>query len=548
MVTFTDYIIYLLATILAVIVVSFIITKLQSRKKVEGKFRDAFGNAPNNTDYELDSIKKYSEFKDAHNTNCLRVDKTTWNDLNMDNVFKRINACVTSIGEEYLYNCLHELHQDEKPLAQKEELIASFAHNPQARLRAQIALSTLGKQNYNSLPSLMFQSNYHILPFPPLYTIFGLMPLASALFLFINVHLGASLIFLAFAINLIIYYKTKFRVDSEMLNISYFVKLLGAGRRICALEELHGLPVVDDIRKNSLAFRKLTRRMSLRSGLGNADITGLTMYLDILFLIDMRQFNKFMLRIKKHHDKLHELYKAIGEIDNAICIASFRKSLPTCCLPTFSNDAGVKFSEVFHPLIPLAVTNSGTFSNHNLVTGSNASGKSTFIRALAVNGILAQTIHTCAAREFRTRFCLVATSMAVQDNLLGGESYFVAEIKSLERIMDYIQKYACACYIDEILRGTNTIERIAASAAALEHLHKQDCLCVIATHDIELTRILDDKFDNYHFSENIANESIEFNYKLNSGASTTRNAIKLLEFMGFDKSIVEYAEKIANKM
>jgi DNA mismatch repair ATPase MutS len=129
--------------------------------------------------------------------------------------------------------------------------------------------------------------------------------------------------------------------------------------------------------------------------------------------------------------------------------------------------------------------------------------------------------------------------MAMRDNISDGDSYFIVEIKSLKRILDLTQNYPCTCYIDEILRGTNTIERIAASASVLDYLHSQNCLCVAASHDIELTNILADKFDNYHFCEQVTNDGIIFDYKLKHGASTTRNAIRLLSFMGFHSEIIE---------
>ena len=103
------------------------------------------------------------------------------------------------------------------------------------------------------------------------------------------------------------------------------------------------------------------------------------------------------------------------------------------------------------------------------------------------------------------------------------------------------------CYIDEILKGTNTIERIAASASVLEYLHDKNCLCMVASHDIELTSILKDKYDNYNFCEQITDDGIIFDYKLKQGASQTRNAIKLLDFMNFDSSIVGNAESRVDK-
>jgi DNA mismatch repair ATPase MutS len=178
-----------------------------------------------------------------------------------------------------------------------------------------------------------------------------------------------------------------------------------------------------------------------------------------------------------------------------------------------------------------------------LISGSNASGKSTFIKAAAVSAILAQTVNTCLAQRFAMRRALVMTSMAVRDNVTAGESYFVTEIKSLKRILD--KNIFFICFIDEILKGTNTAERIAASAATLKFFESLDCLCVAATHDIELTRMLKDGYDNYHFEETVTNEGITFDYKIKTGPTQTRNAIKLLEVLGFDEGITADAHRLA---
>jgi DNA mismatch repair ATPase MutS len=108
-----------------------------------------------------------------------------------------------------------------------------------------------------------------------------------------------------------------------------------------------------------------------------------------------------------------------------------------------------------------------------------------------------------------------------------------------------MQSRPCTCYIDEILRGTNTIERIAASAAVLKYIHMQNSLIIAASHDIELTSILAGDYDNYHFSEQITQEGVQFDYKLKEGPSKTRNAIKLLSSLGFDQAITDHAYELA---
>ncbi len=270
-------------------------------------------------------------------------------------------------------------------------------------------------------------------------------------------------------------------------------------------------------------------------------------YINIIFLTDIRNYNKAIRVILKNTEEFHTLYQSFGEIDMAICVLSFRNSIHFYCKPSFHEENSIYFEEFYHPILSDPVSNSGTIGNDSIITGSNASGKSTFIKALAVNGILAQTIHTCAAKEFKMRFSLIITSMAVRDDISEGDSYFIKETRSLKRILDKAQETKCICFVDEILKGTNTIERIAASAAVLRYLHDLDGLSITASHDIELTNILSNEYDNYHFREYITDEGIHFDYKLKEGPSKTRNAIKLLHYMNFDEKIVEKAESLVDK-
>lgn len=236
-----------------------------------------------------------------------------------------------------------------------------------------------------------------------------------------------------------------------------------------------------------------------------------------VFLVDIVRYNRIIRMMSLHSEALRHIFEIVGEMDAAISIASFRKSLPHVTKPTFQEENAVEFDEIYHPLIQDPVVNSGTLMNDSIITGSNASGKSTFIKAVAVNQILAHTIHTVCARKYQTKRFYVASSMAIRDDILTGESYFITEIKSLKRIIDYSKERSCICLIDEILRGTNTPERIAASTAVLRVLHKADSLCLIASHDIELTEILKSEYDNFHFTEHFVEGVIGFDYKLRKG-------------------------------
>ena len=171
---------------------------------------------------------------------------------------------------------------------------------------------------------------------------------------------------------------------------------------------------------------------------------------------------------------------------------------------------------LYHPLIENPVANSISAKGGILVTGSNASGKSTFLKNIAINSILAQTTYTCTATSYCAPYFQVMTSMALRDDLGSGESYYIVEIRSLKRILDAAKSGKnLLCIIDEVLRGTNTIERIGASSLNFTaHICRKNVLSFAATHDIELSYMLQEYYENYHFEEEVHEKDVVFNYLL----------------------------------
>lgn len=157
----------------------------------------------------------------------------------------------------------------------------------------------------------------------------------------------------------------------------------------------------------------------------------------MVFHVDILAYNSVLKEIKDKADTIMLLIDNIGELDALISVASFRRTLKLWCIPEFvpwteESDTAVqlKTEDLYHPLIRNPVANSIIATGGTLVTGSNASGKSTFLKNVAINSILAQTIHTCTATSCRAPFLKVMTSMALRDDISSGESYFIVEIRS----------------------------------------------------------------------------------------------------------------------
>ena len=141
----------------------------------------------------------------------------------------------------------------------------------------------------------------------------------------------------------------------------------------------------------------------------------------------------------------------------------------------------------------------------------------------------------------------IYSSMALRDDLSSSNSYYIVEIKSLKRMLDAVSKdgHPVLMFVDEVLRGTNTVERIAASSEILKSVRTDKALVFAATHDVELTSLLKGRYDNYHFQEEVTDDEVIFDFKLYTGPATTRNAIKLLKTIGYDSTIINAAERSA---
>ena len=168
------------------------------------------------------------------------------------------------------------------------------------------------------------------------------------------------------------------------------------------------------------------------------------------------------------------------------------------------------------------------------------SGKSTFLRTLALNAVLAQTIYACHADSYTGSYFKIMTSISRSDDIMSGKSYYLTEAEAILDMIKSIDKDTPSLIIiDEIFRGTNTKERIAASSKILNYLIERNVVPLVATHDLELEGLINEKYDKYYFSEKVGSMGLEFDYALKSGVSKSGNAIKVLEFLGYPDEITK---------
>ena len=551
-------------TVFLIFVAAFLVTaavygryqKKAIYRRFEARFRKDFGIIPSK-EIPLERYVKIPAYYLRHRKDD-QIDDITWNDLNLDDVFERIDNTQSAAGEEYLYYLLRTPDAGNNELI-TDEIIRYFEDpsSQDVRVRLMLALKLLGHTGkYSLYEYLDLLDNLGERPLWP-HIAAALMPFASFAVMLADVRIGSLLLIASVAYSFVSYFKSKREMEPYIVSFRYLLRMIDAGEEILKVDcpvlkrsydELSsGLKELSGFKRGSFLLTYDTQTASSGNPL---DI--LLDYLRILFHLDLIKFCLMLKTVREKADRVDRVLTVLGSIDTVICIAGFRLSLPCWCVPEFTeDDAPFTARDMYHPLLPDPVGNSITADMPVLLTGSNASGKSTFLKAAALSALLAQTICTVCASTYKAPRYRIYSSMALRDDIDSGESYFIVEIRSLKRILDATARAdgerPVICCIDEVLRGTNTIERIAASAEILRCFSERKVMCFAATHDLELASILEGSFTNYHFEEEIKDGDVVFSYQLKDGKATTRNAIRLLSALGYDEDIVKAAGNRASR-
>jgi uncharacterized protein YjeT (DUF2065 family) len=168
-----------------------------TKKKAEQRIRDAFGKAPSREREDLEYLTSYHMYASDIHSDKVILDEITWNDLNMDDVFQRINACSCSIGEEYLYHVLHELKTNSSDLEKREQLLEWMEAHPEERVQLQKILLGIGRKKYNGLSFFLFHASAKKLRNAWLYIVLALLPVAGILLMPFGVKAGFLLLLCA---------------------------------------------------------------------------------------------------------------------------------------------------------------------------------------------------------------------------------------------------------------------------------------------------------------------------------------------------------------
>jgi len=331
------------------------------------------------------------------------------------------------------------------------------------------------------------------------------------------------------------------KITSELETVSESIAIIEASTFKSDLLNEIKMKLVNEPIKASATIKKLNKILSRLDYRLNPLVF---IPLNTFFLWDLQQ----VLALEEwkiiNKQNISGWFCAIAEMESLSTLGTLAFNHPQWCYPELKKEQGIFIAEnISHPLIPETKRVSNSFSTVNksrlsLITGSNMAGKSTFLRCVGVNIVLAMTGAPCCATSLSLSPTKVLSSMRVNDNLEENTSTFYAELKKLKEVIETVDKREHVfLLLDEILRGTNSGDRHVGSIALIKQLARQNATGLIATHDLELAKLADEfatHIHNYHFDVEVNNDELYFDYKLKEGVCQSLNASILMKKIGIE--------------
>ena len=502
--------------------------------------------------FYFSQIRQYFSGSDKTNTYQVISDRT-YNDLDLDELFMFIDRTVSRVGQQYYYAIFRTISNDEKWKNRLDYLIRLFKENPSLKESVLEQLARLKNPEAYYITSLIYDLYVQK---PNWFWVVRLLSAISIASILLSFFFPQLLIFLLFVliINYFIHYWNKRNLFQHSGSILQLLLLHQVAKRLLMAPEFsdekkelrESFNALDRI-SNQMAFFKPEATFQSEIGLAFEFIAEV---LKALLLIEPQLLFKALAALNSKREQIRQIYQFVAELDVAISVASLRDGLAYCTSPTIvSAKKQLSATEMYHPLLENWVSNSIKLCERSaLLTGSNMSGKTTFICTMGINAILGQTINTCFAREFTMPRLRVHSAIRIADDLMSEKSYYFEEVRVIKEMLDESRSGAQNLFLlDELFKGTNTVERIAAGKSVLIYLNSNNNFVLVATHDLELTEYLSETYQLYHFTEVIKDKAILFDYKIKGGNLETTNAIRILELNHYPPEIIANAKELSEQ-
>ena len=489
-----------------------------------------------------------------------RVSTAMADDLDLNNIFNFIDRTNSKPGKQYLYKKLFTPETSFENLLKFDKKVEALnLPRPDLELM-ELDIAQLNSTDSYYLADLFLREHEPVLaPAIGVYVrISGVAIIGLLISLFI-VPNPVSFIVLVLLIggNIALHFGTRNKISAYTRSLPQLMILHGVARKLLKKVKSEQEELIKQSLSKLSGLHRALRLVNFESKLaGNPENLAYAIYkfFKVLFLLEPLMFFTSVRRINKYRADIEVIFNFVAETDTLISVMSLRAGLPHYSKPVFYTESlKMDLTDMYHPLIYNCVPNSiHTRTDEGvLITGSNMSGKTTFIRSIAINTLLAQTVYTTCTREYKAPLLKIQTSIRTTDDLGENKSYFQAEALSILDIINQCggdEPVKSLVIIDEIFRGTNTIERIAAAKSVLTYLTDNKNFVFVSTHDLELAELLDNDYAVYSFEESVNDTRLVFDYKMKTGVLKNKNGIAILETIGYPESVVEDAYIVSEEL
>ncbi|ATA83622.1 MutS-related protein [Capnocytophaga sputigena] len=338
---------------------------------------------------------------------------------------------------------------------------------------------------------------------------------------------------LLLTVNLVTFFSFIGKIAKEKLGFERTYTMLYAFRECIAQVEAR-FP-----ERNQQASTKIAQLSRLLDDLDSVGNILVSIPLNAFSFYHIHRYQQLLQWKARYAAHIEEWLQSVGEIEVLCSFANFSYNHPNFVYPTLNNKYKIAFEAIGHPLIPSeqCITNDIILNEQAfiLLTGSNMSGKSTFLRTLGVNMLLTLVGLPVCARKANVHPLRLLVSMRLADSLSDGKSYFFAEINRIQQIVKTLESERCFVLLDEVLRGTNSEDKQQGTIKIVERLLSLQALGVLATHDIEVCNLSEQypqQLQNKCFESIIENGELTFDYKLRDGVCKNKNATFLMKKLG----------------
>lgn len=464
-------------------------------------------------------------------------------------LFPYLNRTSTSFGKKALAQSL--LHPDKNNITKRQEAIKELTGKLDFRQQVQ-AYGMIQETKDREMQQLNEWINSpSVFRNKTLYyalLIFPLVSLSVLAYYFYSEKDGAlNLFYGLFILNLTVAFSFTRKISSYLSVSTSVTKVLEQFSRQLGLIETQDFqaPLLREMqgrlkKDNVVASASIARLASLFNSLETVINLVVSILLNGLFLFHVHVLFRLEKWKEKNGKDIMNWLEQLGELEALNSLASFSFNNPGFCYPLLKDSEGLKTMEMGHPLISATkrITNSISFDERPFVilTGSNMSGKSTFLRTLGINLVLARAGSVVCARQFELYPFDVHVSMRISDSLQDSESFFYAELKRLQQIIHELEAgNKTFVILDEILRGTNSNDKHSGTVGLIRKLVTAKAFGIIATHDLTVSKLSEEfpiNISNKCFESQIINDELLFDYKLGDGVCSTLSASFLMKKMG----------------